>query len=151
MVRERPAGARCSPPARPTSSEDPSDVTWTVTRDVLRRTTTCAVRHGSAYAVPHDGTASEQYAGEVVVDRRTFAQHASADCTFRLTWPGVDVRVDSTMRVDVTADGYDVAIEATAYDGDGWSRTAPGPSTSPARRRTAAVPPRYADEPRFPR
>ena len=66
--------------------------------------------------MPHDGRASEQYAGEVVVDRRTFAQHASADCTYRLTWPGIDVSVHSTMRVDVTAEGYDVVIEADAYD-----------------------------------
>ena len=89
-----------------------------MTRDVLRRTTTCAVRHGADYAVPHGGTASETYAGEVTVDRRTFAQHAAAECGYRLTWPGEDVRVTSTMRVDVTADGYDVAIEATAYDGE---------------------------------
>jgi hypothetical protein len=58
----------------------------------------------------------------VTVDRRTFAQHAAAECGYRLTWPGFeageDVRVTSTMRVDVTADGYDVAIEATAYDGE---------------------------------
>jgi predicted acyl esterase len=104
-------------PGADTSSEDPSDVDWTVTRDVLRRTTTCAVRHGSTYDVPHDGRASEQYAGEVVVDRRSFAQHAAADCSFSLTWPGVDVRVSSTMRVDVTTDGYDVVIEADAHDG----------------------------------
>jgi uncharacterized protein len=100
------------------SSEDPSGVDWTVTRDVLRRTTTCAVRHGSTYDVPHGGTASEQYAGEVVVDRRTFAQHAGAECTFRLTWPGVEVRVGATMRVDVSEEGYGVVIEADAYDGD---------------------------------
>jgi predicted acyl esterase len=101
-----------------TSSEDPSGVDWTVTRDVLRRTTTCAVRHGSSYPVPHGGTASEQYAGEVAVDRRTFAQHAAAECTFRLTWPGVDVRVGATMRVDVSEAGYDVVIDADAHDGD---------------------------------
>jgi predicted acyl esterase len=101
----------------PASSEDPSDVTWTVTRDVLRRTTTCAVRHGSTYATPHGGTASEAYEGDVVVDRRTFAQHARAGCTLTLGWPGVDVRVTSTMRVDVAADGYDVVIDADAYDG----------------------------------
>jgi hypothetical protein len=100
----------------PSSSEDPADVTWTISRDVLERTTTCAVRHGAEYAVPHDGVASEQYSGEVVVDRRTFAQHASADCSYRLTWPGIDVRVSSTMRVDVTAEGYDVVIAADAYD-----------------------------------
>ena len=100
------------------SSEDPADVSWTVTRDVLRQTTTCAVRHGAEYDVPHDGRAVEQYAGEVVVDRRTFAQHASADCTYRLTWPDTDIRVSSTMRVDVTESGYDVVITTDAYDAE---------------------------------
>ena len=100
-----------------TSSEEPSDVTWTVTRDVLRRTTTCAVRHGADYATPYDGSASEEYAGQVVVDRRSFDQRASADCTFTLTWPGVEARLHSTMRVDVNAAGYDVTIAADAYDG----------------------------------
>jgi uncharacterized protein len=103
-------------PGAGSSSEDPSDVSWTVTRDVLARTTTCAVRHGAEYAVPHDGTASERYAGEVVVDRRTFAQHASAECSYRLRWPGIDVGVHSSMRIDVSVDGYDVVIEADAYD-----------------------------------
>jgi predicted acyl esterase len=104
-------------PGSASSSEDAAEISWTVTRDVLRRTTTCAVRHGAEYDVPHDGWASEQYAGEVVVDRRTFAQHASADCTYWLTWPDVDVTVHSTMRVDVTAEGYDVVIDADAHDG----------------------------------
>jgi hypothetical protein len=114
-----------------TSSEDPTDVSWTVTRDVLRRTTTCAVRHGASYDVPHDGTASEEYAGEVVVDRRTFAQQAHAECTYRLCWPGVDVRVTSVMHVDVTTEGYDVLVEADAYDGSAlvthrsWSEHVP--------------------------
>ncbi|MFL6132215.1 MAG: CocE/NonD family hydrolase [Nocardioidaceae bacterium] len=105
------------PPGAARSAEDGSDVTWTVTRDVLRRTTTCAVDHGSSYVVPHDGTATEHYAGEVTVDRRTHAQHAIADCTFALTWPGIDVRLSSSMRVDVTTAGYDVQIGADAYDG----------------------------------
>ena len=117
---ERPAPVFAD--GRATSGEDRAGVVWTTSRDVLRRTTTCAVRHGAEYDVPHAGTASERYVGEVVVDRRTFAQHAAADCAYRLVWPdvedGVDVRVTSTMRVDVTADGYDVAIAATAYDGE---------------------------------
>jgi len=113
------------PPGAETSSEDPSDVSWTVTRDVLRRTTTCKVDHGSTYAVPRDGTATEHYSGEVTVDTRTFAQHASAGCTFALGWPGVDVRVTSTMRVDVTAAGYYVVVDADAYDANSpiWHRT----------------------------
>ena len=105
-------------PGAETSSEDPADVSWTTTRDVLRQTTTCSVRHGTTYAVPHDGTATEEYAGEVAVDNVSFAQHATASCTYRLTWPGIDVRVNSTMRVDVSAEGYDVVIDVTAHDGD---------------------------------
>ena len=68
--------------------------------------------------MPHGGTATEEYAGEVFVDTVTFAQHATAACTFRLTWPGIDVRVTSTMRLEVDTEGYDVVIEVTAYDGD---------------------------------
>jgi hypothetical protein len=100
----------------PTSGEDAAGVLWTTTHDVLRRTTTCTVRHGSSYPVPYDGTASEEYAGDVTVDRRTFHQVADASCTYRLAWPEVDVSVASTMRVDVGADGYDVRIEAVASE-----------------------------------
>jgi predicted acyl esterase len=112
-------------PGSPTSGENPDDVTWTVSRDVLRRTTTCTVSSGSEYEIPHDGTATEEYAGEVVVDRRTFAQSATGECTYRMTWPDVDVRVTSTMRVDVGADGYDVVIDAEAFDAGEqiWQRT----------------------------
>jgi hypothetical protein len=102
----------------PTSSEDPAGTGWTVTDDVLRRTTTCEVHSGSDYATPYGGHAWEHYAGEVVVDRRAFAQRAHAECTFRLTWPGIDVRATSTMRVELGADGLEVAIDVEAYDGE---------------------------------
>jgi uncharacterized protein len=105
-------------PGAPVSGEDPTGTDWTVTDDVLRRTTTCAVRHGTDYATPYDGHAWEQYAGEVAVDRRTFVQRASADCTFRLTWPGVDVRVRSTMRADLDAESLRVRIDLEAFDGE---------------------------------
>jgi len=82
------------------------------------RTTTCAVEHGAAYDTAHGGSAAEEYTGEVVVDRRTFAQHAAADCTYRLSWPGIEVRVSATLRVEVSSDGYDVDIAVEAYDGD---------------------------------
>jgi predicted acyl esterase len=115
------AGSSESPsfaPGAAASSEDPASVSWTTTHDVLRGTTTAAVRHGSSYDIPYGGSASEQYAGEVAVDRTTFAQHASAECTYHLTWPAVDARVYSTMRVDVSAEGYDVAVQVVAHDGE---------------------------------
>ena len=100
----------------PRSGEDADGVLWTTTKDVLGRVTTCRVRHGSSYPVLHDGTASEEYAGEVTVDQRTFDQAAHATCTYRLTWPGVDVMVASSMHVEVGPDGYDVRIEAVASE-----------------------------------
>ena len=104
-------------PGSPHSSEDPDGVIWSVTRDVLRRTTTCTVRSGSTYDIPTTAPRREDYVGEVAVDRRTFAQWATAETTFRLAWPGIDVRVVSDLRVDIGADGYDVVIDADAYDG----------------------------------
>ena len=85
---------------------------------MLRRTTTCAVRHGSTYDIPHDGTASEQYAGEVVVDRRP-----SPSTPRRLHLPPHLARHRRTGQprrcgVDVGAEGYDVTIDVEAYDGD---------------------------------
>jgi len=103
-------------PGAESSSEDASDVTWALTKDVLRRTTTATTHVVSSYDVPGAGAALEDYAGEVGVDRRTFAQWATAETTYRLIWPGVDIRVVSTLRVDISADGYDVVIVADAFD-----------------------------------
>jgi predicted acyl esterase len=103
-------------PGAAASAEDARAVTWAVTDDVLRRTTTCRVQHGSTYKVPCDGTAEERYAGEATVDRRTFAQHAAAECSYRLSWPEVTVEVASTMRVDVGPEEYDVMIEAVGSE-----------------------------------
>jgi hypothetical protein len=44
------------------------------------------------------------------VDTRTFAQKAYANTVYDLSWPGVDVTVRSTMRLDVTPASYDVSI-----------------------------------------
>ena len=98
------------------SAEDGAEVTWSVTDHVLRRATTARTHVASSYDIPGEGTALEDYRGEVGVDRRSFAQWAEATTTFELTWPGVDVRVVSTLRVDVSAEGYDVEIVADAFD-----------------------------------
>ena len=124
-------GAPAFTPGSPTSSEDPEGVVWSITKDVLRRTTSATVRSGSTYEIPHGGTASEEYVGEVTVDRRTFAQWATATTTFTLAWDGVDVRVVSNLRVDIGPDGYDVVTDCDAFD-DGelishreWRETIP--------------------------
>jgi len=115
-----------SPPLVPGaehSSESAEGVTWVVTDDVLQRTTECRVASGSEYAVPHSGAATEAYSGTVTVDRRTFAQRAAADCTFRLLWPEAQVRVHAGMTVDVTAEAYDVRIEVDAHEGPSGAET----------------------------
>ncbi len=96
------------------SSESDEGVGWEVRDDVLRRVTSAVTRQVSDYPTPYDGHARESYLGEVSVHRETFAQHAHADTTYDLTWPGVDITVRSVMDVDITADGYDVAIETVA-------------------------------------
>jgi uncharacterized protein len=112
---QRPAPAYV--PGAEHHTEDPTGVSWTISRDVLRRTTTCAVSSGATYAVPHGGRATERYEGSVTVDRRSFDQWAQAETQFAITWPEVEVLVRSTLRIDVTADGYDVVIDALAYEG----------------------------------
>jgi uncharacterized protein len=105
------------------SSESAEGVGWEIRDDVLRRTTSAVTRQESDYATPYDGHARESYLGEVSVHRETFAQHAHADTTFDLTWPGIDVRVRSTMDVEVTAEGYAVSIETVAtHNGEEVSR-----------------------------
>ena len=69
----------------------------------------------SEYETPYDGRALEDYRGEVSVDRRTFAQHAHADTTYELSWPGVDIRVRSVMDVAIAAGHVDVTIDTWAW------------------------------------
>ena len=87
----RSAPGPSTPPSRPRVSR------WSIHDDVLARTTTARTMSVSAYATPYDGTAREDYLGEVSVDRRTFAQHAHADTIYDLSWPDVEIRVRSVM------------------------------------------------------
>ena len=106
-------------PGEEHSSESVEGVGWSITDDVLRRTTSARTRTVSEYDAPHDGRVREDYLGEVSLDRRTWDQAAHAVTTYDLTWPGVAVRVVSTMDVTVTADGLDVAIDTVAtLDGE---------------------------------
>lgn len=101
------------------SSESDEGVTWSIEDDVLRRRTTAHTRTVSAYDTPYDGRAREDYLGAVSVDRRTWEQTAHAVTTYDLTWPGVAVRVVSTMDVTITTAGLDVGIDTVAtLDGE---------------------------------
>jgi uncharacterized protein len=104
------------------SSEDAAGVMWAVERDVLARTTSCVVDHGSTYQTPYGGTATEHYQGRVTVDQATFAQTTSATTTFTLRWPEIEVSTTATMDVAISAGSLDVAITLTASESTG-SRT----------------------------
>ena len=96
--------------------EDATGVTWKVERDVLAGTTSCVVDHGSTYDTRYDGSAAEHYAGTVTVDQATFDQQSAARTTYTLRWPGIEVCVDATMTVAVTADALDVSIDLNAEE-----------------------------------
>jgi hypothetical protein len=92
------------------SSETTEGVSWSVHHDVLARRTSATTRSDSRYSTPYAGAAHELYLGEVSVDTRTFEQRAHATTVLELSWPGIEVTVRSTMKVDVTPTSYDVAI-----------------------------------------
>ncbi len=97
------------------SSESDEGVAWEIHDDVLRRVTSARTVSVSEYQTPYDGRALEDYRGEVRVDRRTFAQHAHADTTYELSWPGVDIRVKSVMDVAITDGRVAVTIDTWAW------------------------------------
>ena len=84
---------RCWPASRPyppvefapggDAPEGEADgVTWRIEHDVLARTTSAVIDHGGEYPTPYGGY-REHYSGRVEVDRRTFAQRATARVTLR--------------------------------------------------------------------
>jgi hypothetical protein len=98
------------------SVEDPAAVSWKVERDVLARTTSCVVDHGSTYEIPFGGTASEHYQGRVTVNVETFEQSTTATTTLALRWPDVEVSTIATMDVTISAESLDAVIELTASE-----------------------------------
>ncbi len=103
--------------------EGAGEVLWAYGRDVLGRTTSARVDHGSTYDTGY-GSASEHYQGEVAVDVRDFAQRATADVSFALDYAddggGRPVRCSarSTLLVTAGEDHFDVTIDLTCQEGD---------------------------------
>ncbi len=113
-----PHGAPVFTPGAATSAEEPDSVTWRIEHDVLRRETAAVIDHGSTFASPYDGESTERYRGRVSVDNQTFAQHAEADVTYALQWPGVLAVTRSVLDVQVGPDSYQVSITLEAREGD---------------------------------
>jgi hypothetical protein len=128
---DTPYAAPVLAPGADRSGEDSGSAVWRVERDVLARTTACVVDHGTSYAVPYGGEASERYTGRVEVDTRRFEQRSHADVRYELAWPGISVSTRSTLDLRIGPESYDVDIWLEAKDGDQvlgerrWSRRLP--------------------------
>jgi predicted acyl esterase len=124
----QPAGESGDAASNPDGDE--SDVRWWTERDVLGRTTACAVDHGTAYDVEL-GRVVERYAGRVEVDTDTFAQRATASADFTLRWPVATARARADLRWSADATDFQVTLTvATWRDGEPfadrrWERTIP--------------------------
>ncbi|HKD98163.1 MAG TPA: CocE/NonD family hydrolase [Micromonosporaceae bacterium] len=95
----------------------PAPPTWRISDDVLTRTTSAYVEHGSTYPA-RGGTCTDHYTGLVSIDRRTWRQRATSSASFQLDLGGTRVRTEAT--VAFTADEHQTTIEVTldAYEGD---------------------------------
>jgi predicted acyl esterase len=93
-------------------------ITWAVERNVLARTTSCRVEHGSSWVSGTGYRCREHYTGLVRLDTRTFAQRVEASARFEVEFPEGETATQSTMTVDVDATHlhFDVLVEA--FDGD---------------------------------
>jgi predicted acyl esterase len=129
-----------APDAPEAHDEDESHLRWWTERDVLGRTTSCAVDHGSRYAIGQGGSGqegagqgqvAEHYAGRVEVDTDTFAQRATSSADFTLTWPEATVRARADLRWSADAEEFRVDLSVETWrDGEAfahrrWERTIP--------------------------
>lgn len=96
------------------TAESAEGVRWSIEDDVINRRTTAHTYTVSEYDSPYEGRTREEYVGAVSVDRRTWDQTSHAVTTYDLAWPGIDIRVTSTMDIAITRAGFDVEIETTA-------------------------------------
>jgi len=95
-----------------------SDVEWHLSRDVLRRRTTCSDAHGSDYEVD-GGSVTERYSGAVSVDTVTWEQRAEAGADFTVRWPEATVRARSDVSLLAGSTTYDLEISLQTWrDGE---------------------------------
>jgi uncharacterized protein len=115
------------PTPEATQAEEPGESSHVECRhgyDVLTRTTSADVDHGSRYGGNFGARCTEHYLGHVEIDRRTALQTATATARYTLTWPaevggGEPVTATSEARLVLTADAenFDVQVELDVTDG----------------------------------
>lgn len=127
-VMEHPsnAGTPTLPPSTAERHTTHDSARWTVTQDVLGRTSRADVAYGSEDKLDNGTGYLERYEGAVEVrldDPGTASARGHA--RFRVEWPEVvaGAEVDAQMRS--TSDGYvlEIALSVTENDKEEWSRT----------------------------
>jgi predicted acyl esterase len=104
--------------AEPSDASDGEEhVHWWTREDVLRRTVSAHVDHGSTYAAPYGARCAERYTGSVEVSRADWRQRALATAEFAVTWPEMAARAEATL--DLVADERAFEVTLTlAVDAD---------------------------------
>jgi hypothetical protein len=101
------------------SADDGADggIGWHVSRDVLRRRTSCSDDHSSEYDVD-GGSVAERYTGRVEVDTRTWEQRAESTAEFTLRWPEATVRARAQVTLVASATSFDLRIGLGTWHDD---------------------------------
>ncbi|MFM8895735.1 MAG: CocE/NonD family hydrolase C-terminal non-catalytic domain-containing protein, partial [Actinomycetales bacterium] len=97
------------------ASEDSTDTTWRIERDVPGGITRAVVGSKANYLTPF-GSASERYDGWVSVNTATFEQRAHSDVEFTLNFPQVTATARGVMDLRTHDDEYQVSIRLSVRD-----------------------------------
>ncbi len=115
------------PPA--TDDVDPG-IGWHVSRDVLRRRTSCFDEHGGEFDVD-GGSIREHYTGRVEIDTRSWTQRAVSTADFSVRWPEGTARARTEVSLVADEHDFDLSIRLDTWRDDEpfesrtWERRVP--------------------------
>lgn len=106
------------PHVRPNELADGAGIAWRIERDVLARTTSCVVDHGSTWMSPAGRPVSDHYAGRVTIDERDWSQSVDATARFEVDLGEAQVAAESRLTMRITDTTLQVEIVARTFDGE---------------------------------
>lgn len=104
-------------PAPDQNEKKEDQVTWTITHDILGRSTTTVVEQSSNYDGKYESKCHEKHWGElgVSLDRPGIAW-AKATTRYDMTWPEVEVSVQANLVIVSDPESYQVDITISAQE-----------------------------------
>lgn len=101
----------------PDADDEQPPVRWTVRHDVLERTTTAEIDHGTVYDGACDSAVTEHYRGAVTASRTAPAgASATADVRYTIAWPETAVETRARLDLRSTAETYELEVDVTAEE-----------------------------------